>query len=160
MRSILLIDHGSVKPEANHMVSCMANLLQHMVGNDILVRHAHMELAEPSIAAGFTDCVRNGATEVIAFPYMLSPGKHVTRDVPRLVSEAAQAFPHVSYRVTDAFGVHEKLAELIAIRTGVELATSLTSAESCKCWEPNGEVGSCGAACAAKQAPQSATATR
>ena len=147
MRSILLIDHGSVKPEANHMVSCMANLLQHMVGNDILVRHAHMELAEPSIAAGFADCVRNGATEVIAFPYMLSPGKHVTRDVPRLVSEAAQAFPQVSYRVTDAFGVHEKLAELIALRAGVEILMPVDSGDVCKCWEPDGKIGACGAAC-------------
>ncbi len=57
MRAILLIDHGSVKAEANHMVSCMANLLQHMVGGDVIVRHAHMELADPSIAAGFADCV-------------------------------------------------------------------------------------------------------
>ena len=150
MRSILLIDHGSVKPEANHMVSCMANLLQHVVGDDILVRHAHMELAEPSIAAGFADCVRSGATEVIAFPYMLSPGKHVTRDVPRLVAEAAQAFPHVAYRVTDAFGVHEKLAELIALRAGVDVAKHVTPEETCRCWDTEGRVGSCGAACAAR----------
>ena len=150
MRSILLIDHGSVKPEANHMVSCMANLLQHMVGDEIVVRHAHMELAEPSIAAGFADCVRNGATEVIAFPYMLSPGKHVTRDVPRLVAEAAQAVPGVSYRVTDAFGVHERLAELIALRAGVDVARQVTTEEACRCWDTKGRVGSCGAACAAR----------
>jgi hypothetical protein len=80
VRAILLIDHGSVKPEANHMVSCMANLLQHFVGDSVLVRHAHMELAEPSIAAGFAACVAAGATEVIAFPYMLSPGKHRRRE--------------------------------------------------------------------------------
>jgi sirohydrochlorin ferrochelatase len=159
MRAILLIDHGSVRPEANHMLSCAANLLQHMVGDNAIVRFAHMELAEPSIAQGFADCANSGATEVVAFPYMLSPGKHVSRDVPRLVSEAAAAFPNIAFRVTGAFGVHEKLAELIAIRTGVELATSLTSAESCRCWEPNGDVGSCGAACAAKQAPQATTAT-
>jgi sirohydrochlorin ferrochelatase len=152
MRSILLIDHGSVKPEANHMVSCMANLLQHMVGDGILVRHAHMELAEPSIAEGFADCVRNGATEVIAFPYMLSPGKHVTRDVPRLVAEAARAFPQVSYRVTDAFGVHEKLAELIALRAGVDVAKRVTPEEACRCWDAEERVGSCGAACAARAA--------
>ena len=150
MRSILLIDHGSVKPEANHMVSCMANLLQHVVGDDILVRHAHMELAEPSIAAGFADCVQNGATEVIAFPYMLSPGKHVTRDVPRLVAEAAKAFPQVVYRVTDAFGVHEKLAELIALRAGVDVANPVSAGEACRCWDSNGRAGSCGAACAAR----------
>ena len=159
MRAILLIDHGSVRPEANHMLSCAANLLQHMVGDNAIVRYAHMELAEPSIAKGFADCASAGATEVVAFPYMLSPGKHVSRDVPRLVSEAAAAFPNIAFRVTGAFGIHEKLAELIAIRTGVELSTP-TAGDPCKCWEPNGEVGSCGAACAAKQAPQSATATR
>ncbi len=150
MRAILLIDHGSVKAEANHMVSCMSNLLQHLVGDGVVVRHAHMELAEPSIAAGFAECVRAGATEVIAFPYMLSPGKHVTRDVPRLVADAARAFPNTAFRVTDAFGVHEKLAELIALRAGVDVAHTVDAADGCRCWEPNGQVGSCGAACAAR----------
>ena len=135
MRAILLIDHGSVKAEANHMVSCMANLLQHVVGDGIIVRHAHMELAEPSIAAGFADCVGAGATEVIAFPYMLSPGKHVTRDVPRLVTEAARAFPEIAFRVTDAFGVHEKLAELIALRAGVDVANPVSASDACRCWD-------------------------
>jgi sirohydrochlorin ferrochelatase len=121
MRSILLIDHGSVRDEANRMLSSAADLLQQMVGDAVLVRYAHMELAEPTIAQGFADCVRAGATEVIAFPYMLSPGKHVTRDVPRLVAEAAREFPDIPYRVTEAFGVHEKLSELIALRTGVDL---------------------------------------
>jgi hypothetical protein len=27
----------------------------------------------------------------------------------------------VAYRVTEAFGVHEKLAELIALRTGIDI---------------------------------------
>ncbi len=150
MRAILLIDHGSVKAEANHMVSCMANLLQHVVGAGVIVRHAHMELAQPSIAEGFADCIHAGATEVVAFPYMLSPGKHVTRDVPRLVAEAALAYPGTAYRVTDAFGVHEKLAELIALRAGIEATHTVEAADACRCWEPNGRVGSCGAACAAR----------
>jgi sirohydrochlorin ferrochelatase len=152
MRSILLIDHGSVRPEANHMLSCAASLLQQMVGRDVLVRYAHMELAEPSIAQGFADCANAGATEVIAFPYMLSPGKHVSRDVPRLVAEAAAAFPGVAFRVTAAFGVHEKLAELIGLRTGVEVSAPPASSDPCRCWEPNGEIGACGMACAARAA--------
>jgi sirohydrochlorin ferrochelatase len=154
MRSILLVDHGSVRAEANAMLACVTNLLQQMVGDAVLVRHSHMELAEPSIAQGFAECVRAGATEVIAFPYMLSPGKHVTRDVPRLVGEAAREFPHVSFRVTDAFGVNEKLAELIAFRAGVEIARPLAAQDVCRCWEPNGETGACGAACAARVAAQ------
>jgi sirohydrochlorin ferrochelatase len=159
MRAILLIDHGSTRSEANHMLSCVANLLQQMVGDGVIVRHAHMELAAPSIPEGFADCVHSGATEVLAFPYMLSPGKHVTRDVPRLVAEAAAEFPNVAYRVTDAFGVHEKLAELIALRAGVDVVAPRPASEACRCWEPRGEVGACGNACAARAATAAVSAS-
>ena len=141
------------------MLSCVANLLQQMVGDGVIVRHAHMELAEPSISQGFAECVRAGATDVVAFPYMLSPGKHVTRDVPRLVEEAAREFPQVAYRVSDAFGVHEKLAELIALRAGVDVVAPRSASEACKCWEPRGQTGACGNACAARAVATAASAS-
>lgn len=119
MKAILLIDHGSVRQEANDMLGSMAELVQRQLGAATIVRYAHMELAEPSIARGFGDCIEAGADEIIAFPYMLSPGKHSTRDIPRLVAEAAAPYPGVQYRVTPAFGVHEKLGEIIAERAGV-----------------------------------------
>ena len=159
MRGILIIDHGSQRDEANHMLSCVANLLQQMVGESVIVRHAHMELAEPSISSGFAECVSAGADEVVAFPYMLSPGKHVTRDVPRLVAAAAKQFPHVNFRVTDAFGVHEKLAEVIALRAGVDVVAPLNSGDACRCWDPHNQIGSCGNACAARTGSSIATAT-
>jgi sirohydrochlorin ferrochelatase len=119
MKAILLVDHGSTRHEANAMLADMANLVQQMVGSDVAVRYAHMEIAEPSIAQGFAACVEAGADEVITFPYMLSPGKHSTRDIPRLVAEAAAAHQGVQFHVTQAFGIHEKLAEVILTRTGV-----------------------------------------
>jgi sirohydrochlorin ferrochelatase len=150
MRSILLIDHGSVKAEANHMLACMANLLQHMVGERVIVRHAHMELAEPTIADGFAACIEAGAADVVAFPYMLSPGKHSTRDIPRMVAEAAAAHPHVTFRVTEAFGMSAELAAVVARRAGVEIVNAINDDEACRCWEPDGHVAECGAACAAR----------
>ena len=126
MKAILLVDHGSRKNEANEMLISMADLVQAMVGPDVIVRPAHMELAEPSIAAGFASCVEAGATDVIVFPYMLSPGKHSTSDIPRMVAEVAAAHPGVSYSVTEAFGIHEKLGEIILMRAGVE-SDSLTT---------------------------------
>ena len=108
------------------MLISMADLVQSMVGPDVIVRPAHMELAEPSIAAGFENCVEAGATEVIVFPYMLSPGKHSTSDIPRMVAEVAGAHPGVTYSVTEAFGIHEKLGEIILMRAGID-AGSLTT---------------------------------
>ena len=126
MKAILLVDHGSRKSEANDMLISMAELVQSMVGTDVIVRPAHMELAEPSIAAGFANCVEAGATEVVVFPYMLSPGKHSTSDIPRMVAEVAVNHPGVTYSVTEAFGIHEKLGELILMRAGIE-SHSLTT---------------------------------
>jgi sirohydrochlorin ferrochelatase len=119
MKGILIVDHGSQKREANDMLRSMADLIQAMAGPDVIVRYAHMELAEPDIAAGFSSCVQGGATDVTVFPYMLSPGRHSTADIPRMVANVARAFPDVSFSVTPAFGLHEKLAEVVLERAGI-----------------------------------------
>jgi len=150
MRAILLIDHGSVKAEANHMLDCMANLLQSMVGPEVIVRAAHMELAEPLIPQGVDACVEAGATHLVVFPYMLSPGKHSTRDIPRIVAEATRQHQGLRVRVTPAFGVHAKLAEVIAERAGVDLVE--VGGDCARCWNPEGTTGACGDACCARAA--------
>ncbi len=119
MKGILIVDHGSIKPEANAMLRSMADLIQTMAGSEVVVRYAHMELAKPDIASGFTNCVDAGATDVTVFPYMLSPGRHSTSDIPRMVADVARRFPQVSFSVTPAFGLHEKLAEVVLERAGV-----------------------------------------
>lgn len=156
MKGILIVDHGSVRAEANDMLRCMANLIQTMAGPDVVVRYAHMELAEPDIASGFTDCVRAGATDVTVFPYMLSPGRHSTTDIPRMVSNTAKAFPQVAFNVTPAFGVHEKLAELVLERAGIEPVKALVGSEADRCWDPECSETLCGDACRAKTARQTA----
>jgi sirohydrochlorin ferrochelatase len=124
MKAILLIDHGSKREEANEMLACVRGMVQEQAGPDVLVGYAHMELAEPTIAQGIAECVKRGATEVVAFPYMLSPGKHSTRDIPRMIDEAAKAFPDVKFSVTPAFGVHEKLGEVVLERAGERVSAA------------------------------------
>ncbi|MGH7720627.1 MAG: CbiX/SirB N-terminal domain-containing protein [Gemmatimonadaceae bacterium] len=131
MRAILLIDHGSIRAEANRMIECMGSLVQHMAGDAAIVRVAHMELAEPTIAQGFESCVEAGASEVVAFPYMLSPGKHSTRDIPRMVAEAAAAHPGVRFVVTPAFGVNARLAEVVLDRAGIAARVASTAPGCC-----------------------------
>jgi sirohydrochlorin ferrochelatase len=149
MKAILLVDHGSRKREANDMLVCMANLVQAMAGPDVIVRPAHMELAEPSIAAGFASCVEAGATEVIVFPYMLSPGRHSTSDIPRMISDIASLHQGVTFSVTAAFGVHEKLGELILSRAGLPISSDFDDASADRCWDPGCSKKLCGDACRA-----------
>ena len=138
------------------MLECVATMLQAMVGTSVPVRLAHMELAEPSIAAGVDACVAAGATEITVFPYMLSPGKHSTTDIPRMVADAARVHPQVAVRVTPAFGVHPKLAEVIAERAGVAVVAPDAGAQH-DCWSDDG-AGTCGGACTVRTAAEAAAA--
>lgn len=158
MRALLLIDHGSRRSEANEMLECMATLVQRMAGPSVIVRHAHMELAEPSIDGGVAACIAAGATEIVAFPYMLSPGRHSTSDIPALVATAAKANPAVRVRVTAAFGIESELAAVILRRAGIDLAERIDTATACQCWQPEGRVGTCGDACPARGSARGADA--
>jgi sirohydrochlorin ferrochelatase len=122
VKAILLVDHGSVKKEANEMLIDMARLVQSMAGDAAIIRYAHMELAEPTIAEGIASCVEAGGTDVVVFPYMLSPGRHSTTDIPRMVNEVAPNYPGVRFSVTPPFGINEKLGEVILSRAQIDTA--------------------------------------
>ena len=101
------------------MLGSMEELVQAMAGTDVIVRHAHMELAEPTIAQGIASCIEAGAREVIVFPYMLSPGRHSTSDIPRMVKEVAVNHPGIGFSVTEPFGIDQKLGQVILARAGI-----------------------------------------
>lgn len=75
-----------------------------IASNEQIVEAAHMELAEPSISTAFRRCVEQGATSIICHPYFLSKGRHVVKDIPFLVNEAAKDFPFIKYSITEPLG--------------------------------------------------------
>lgn len=115
---LLLVDHGSRFQEANDMLADVAAMVRRLSGEDC-VHYAHMELAEPTIQQGFATCVREGATAVVVHPYFLSPGRHSMGDIPRMVAEAAKAFPGVAFCVTEPLGLHPKICEVVLERAGI-----------------------------------------
>jgi sirohydrochlorin ferrochelatase len=114
-QALLLVDHGSRRQESNEILLQIATLMRDRFGFDI-VHAAHMELGEPTVQQGFDACVADGAEEVIVHPYFLGPGRHVIKDIPDLVKEAADRHPGVTFRITEPLGVHPKIAEVICER--------------------------------------------
>jgi len=114
-RAIVLIDHGSRRPEANAMLETVAAALRRRVPERI-VAVAHMELAPPSLADAVAACVEAGARDIVVHPYFLAPGAHATRDIPAQAAEVAARHPGVSIRVSAPLGVHEGLIDAILTR--------------------------------------------
>ena len=84
------------------------------------IHFAHMELAEPNIAQGFKQCVADGANRVIVHPYMLSPGRHATSDIPCMVADCAAKHPGVTFQITAPLGIDDKICEVILKRAGIQ----------------------------------------
>ena len=114
-KAILLIDHGSVKAEANELLEEIARLVARLAPG-YHVAAAHMELAPPDIAAGIAACVAAGSTDITVMPYMLAPGRHSTDDIPRMALEAAERHEGVRVRVSEPLGADSRLAEVILAR--------------------------------------------
>ncbi|MGB3052774.1 MAG: CbiX/SirB N-terminal domain-containing protein [Polyangiales bacterium] len=114
--AVLLIDHGSRRAAANALLDEVAALVKKRLGAGSIVEPAHMEIAEPTIAEGFARCVEQGATKVVVHPFMLSPGRHVTEDLPRLVAEAAAPHQGVRFSMAAPLGSHSGVIDAVIER--------------------------------------------
>ena len=130
--AVVIVDHGSRKSASNEMLHvAVQNFL--VQSEYSIVEPAHMELAQPDIATAFRRCVERGADKVVVFPYFLSPGRHWSEDIPRLVEAAAQPFPEVSWLVTAPFGLHSGMSAIISdrIQHCLDVAEGRAAERSC-----------------------------
>ena len=127
---VIIVDHGSRRPESNRMLEDFVEMFR-AASHFRIVEPAHMDLAEPSIASAFDRCVRRGATCVVVSPYFLSPGRHWHEDIPDLTAQAASAHPGVSFIVAAPIGLHPLMIDLIQSRIDHCLAHSAGRAQPC-----------------------------
>ena len=127
---VIVVDHGSRRAASNDMLLDVVEMFRRNSDWSI-VEPAHMELAEPSIAAAFDRCVERGAKTVIVHPYFLLPGKHWSQDIPALTEEAAAKHPGVHWLVTAPLGIHDMMAAVMNDRIGHCLSHVEGNAEEC-----------------------------
>ena len=115
-RAVLLVDHGSRRAQANALLDEVAGLVKQRLGVGSIVEPAHMEIAEPTVARGFSRCVEQGATKIVVHPFMLAPGRHVTEDLPRLIAEAAKGHEGVTFTMAAPLGSHAGVIDAVIER--------------------------------------------
>jgi sirohydrochlorin ferrochelatase len=120
-KALIIVDHGSTVKEANEMLAEVTNLVRSSVNCDFdIVRHCHMEIAEPSISQAFDECVAQGANHIVVHPYFLAPGRHSTMDIPNMVKDAAKKHKGITYAVTEPLGIHSNIVEVVLEKAGKE----------------------------------------
>jgi sirohydrochlorin ferrochelatase len=115
MTALLLIAHGSRRPEANADLEYVAAEMRRR-GRYAHVQVSYLELAPPTIADGGAVCVAAGATDVVMLPYFLSAGVHARDDMAAARAELAGRFPGVRFALAEPLGRHPLLLEVVEQR--------------------------------------------
>ena len=111
MNAAILVGHGSLRKASGAAMIRLAALLRK--GGDFPVATAgFLNFSQPTFLDAVTRCVGKGATEIFVQPYFLISGYYVTSGVPKLIHEAKQAYPHVTFHLAKAFDDHPALLGL------------------------------------------------
>lgn len=113
--AMLVMVHGSPRPVANNDMFAVVDVVRER-GTFPIVEVGFMEVNEPTIPEAIVRCVEQGAEQVIAVPYFLHTGNHVTDDLPTLLEEAQTTYPQVQFLMGDYLGHDPILADVIAQR--------------------------------------------
>jgi sirohydrochlorin ferrochelatase len=116
MKAILLIAHGSPRPEANEDVVRVAELVRARVP---LVVVGYLDCNQPDIPTALDACVAAGASAIAAVPYFLHSGRHFLLDLPALLDEGAQRHPGVTITMGDYIGHLPELAGVLRDRVAL-----------------------------------------
>ena len=114
MKALLLVAHGSRRKLSNDEVVILADKLKSNCSEQYAIVHAaFLEIAEPLIPDGIKQCMDDGATSIIVLPYFLNSGRHVTEDIPEIVDNVRQLYPHIDINIAAHLGASDLMMDLL-----------------------------------------------
>jgi sirohydrochlorin ferrochelatase len=119
MIGILIIDHGSRRPEANAQLHDMANRVAVRLPPGTRIALAHLDVSAPTIADGVATLLSQGVDDLLVLLYFLADGTHVSVDIPAQVRAALASRPDVRVTIGGALGPDDALAGLMLRRVGL-----------------------------------------
>ena len=115
MKAVLYICHGSRVKKGRDEALAFIERTKPFI--DIPIQEAcFLALAEPTIEQGIARCVTQGATEIIAFPFLLLAAGHAKQDIPLELEKAKFAFPSITFHCAQPLGVHEAMVDILVER--------------------------------------------
>lgn len=122
MRALLLLVHGSPRPESNDDMFAIVEQVRAR-GEWPIVEVGFLDCNDPDIPSAIDRCISLGADEIVGVPYLLHSGRHLTHDLPRLFEEGAQRHPGARFLMGDYIGSEPRMAEVIRDRIAEASAT-------------------------------------
>jgi sirohydrochlorin ferrochelatase len=114
--ALLVLVHGSPRPTANNDMYRVVELCKEK-GIYPIVEVGFLECNEPLIPDAIDRCASQGAEAIVAVPYFLHTGTHVSQDLPELLAEGKQRHPQIEFRLGPFLGRSAKVTDILTDRT-------------------------------------------
>jgi sirohydrochlorin ferrochelatase len=114
-RAVIVLSHGSRIAEANDDVLKLSALMQENThqGDEIKVSTAFLQFGKPSLEESIKNLVERGYEEVLLAPLFLTPGVHITQDIPEIISGAQDLFHGVQFKLCRHLGCDHRLIPIL-----------------------------------------------
>ncbi|PEK99003.1 sirohydrochlorin chelatase [Bacillus sp. AFS017336] len=121
--AVVYIGHGSRRQEGNEQ---FIHFIQSVIKNVAVQKqeYAFLELVEPTIQQTLEKVILEGAQKILVVPVLLFAAGHFKRDIPDELNLILDRFPQVNITITEPFGVHEKMIQLVQKRVMFAKETS------------------------------------
>ena len=110
--STIILAHGSRNAQARNSFLKMVEVIKARLKGNVVP--AFFSLGEPHLPSVVSELVNAGFSEITIFPYFLFDGNHIRKDIPAIIGELEEQYPHVKFNVLKSLE-HEPLMPEIVV---------------------------------------------
>lgn len=111
---LVFIAHGSRNLASNDQIIQLTEKLNKALTNKYsFVNYAFLEFETPTITDAINLQIQNGSTAIDIFPYFLSMGNHVSKDIPDIIDAAREKYPEVVFQIFPPLGASQEIIDLM-----------------------------------------------
>jgi sirohydrochlorin ferrochelatase len=112
---VILIAHGSKRSQSNEefIKLCEKIKLENIVEFD-KISYAFLELVKPTIEMAVENMYDENIEQVYLYPYFLNSGKHVSIDIPNIISKMQSIYTNMDIQLLNHFGSSKSVVSIIS----------------------------------------------
>ena len=112
---VIIVAHGSKCSESNEefIKLCEKVKLENIFEFD-LIKYAFLEFEKPTMEMVLRNMSDKKIQKVYVYPYFLNSGKHVSVDIPKIVSTLEVKYPSMDIELLEHFGSSQSVVSIIS----------------------------------------------
>jgi len=113
MSGLIIIAHGSKKDVSNEEFKSLVEEIKTKDGEFEQIDAAFLEFAQPTVFDGVQNQIEKNINIIYLYPYFLNSGKHVSIDLPTILTTLQNEYRDTKFVLLNHFGRSNSISDII-----------------------------------------------